>query len=433
MVLSQGNGLKGYGGGALRYRWIIFWVLAVGYLLVYFHRVSSAIVAPELVQEFGISGAVLGVLASAYFYPYAAMQLPVGLLTDSLGPRRTVTTFLLLACLGTVLFGLSPSISVAILARVLVGLGVSALFVPTLKILAEWFRPREFATMTGVLMAVGGIGWLSAATPLALLVEGLGWRMAFVVIAAVTLAVAVLVALLVRDRPEDMGWPPMADAPRTVDQAVGLREGVRKVLSERAFWAIALWFFFSYGTVMGFGGLWGGPYLMEVHGLTKAQAGNVLMTIAIGTIVGSPCLGWLSDRVLRARKPVMVGGAGLYLATWMVLVLWTSRLPLAALYLVGFSIGVFGSALVIVAFTANKELFSKEIAGTSTGLVNIFPFAGGAVFPPAMGYLMDRVGRVAGGYPVEAYRLAFILCLLAVAVAFAAACLMRETLRGFGD
>lgn len=420
--------MKGY-GGALRYRWIIFWILATGYLLVYFHRVSSAIVAPELVQEFGISGAILGILASAYFYPYAAMQLPVGLLTDSLGPRRTVTTFLLLACLGTLLFGLSPNVSVAILARVLVGLGVSALFVPTMKILAEWFRRREFATMTGILMAVGGIGWLSAATPLALLVGAIGWRMAFVVIAAVTLAVAILVGILVRNRPEEMGWPPIAEPENTSGQAIGLREGVKRVVSERAFWSIALWFFFSYGSVMGFGGLWGGPYLMEIHGLSKAEAGNVLMMIAIGTIVGSPFLGWLSDKVLGARKPVMVGGTAIHLMAWLALVLWTGSLPIPFLYVVSLLIGVFGSALVIIAFTANKELFPKEIAGTSTGLVNIFPFAGGAVFPPVMGYLMDLVGRTTGGYPVEAYRLAFLLCLFAVAIAFGATLLMRETLR----
>jgi len=415
---------------ALRYRWVIFWILAVGYLLVYFHRVSSAVVAPELVREFGISGTVLGILASAYFYPYAAMQLPVGLLADSFGPRRTVTTFLLLASFGTFLFGLAPRISVAILARVLVGLGVSALFVPTMKILAEWFRTREFATMTGILMAVGGIGWLTAATPLALLVEVLGWRLAFVVIATGTLVIALLVGLLVRDRPEDKGWPRIADPQATVlERPIGLWEGVRRVISEGAFWPLALWFFFSYGTVIGFGGLWGGPFLMEVYGLSRAQAGNILSLIALGMIGGSPLLGWLSDRIFKSRKMVMVGGTALYLLSWVPLVLWTGVLPVPVLYLLSLLIGVFGSALVIVAFTANKELFPREMAGTSTGLVNIFPFAGGAVFPPVMGRLLDQVGRVGGVYPVEAYRLAFFLCLCAIGIALAATCFMRETLR----
>lgn len=149
--MSQGAERQGeIPARALRYRWLIFWVLAVGYLFVYFHRVSSAVVAPELAQTFGISGATLGILASAYFYPYACMQLPVGLLADSLGSRKTVTVFLSIASLGAVLFGLSPNVTVAILARVMVGLGVAALFVSTLKVLAEWFRAREFAGATGI-------------------------------------------------------------------------------------------------------------------------------------------------------------------------------------------------------------------------------------------------------------------------------------------
>ena len=414
---------------ALRYRWLIFWILAFGYLLVYFHRVSSAVVAPELVETFGISGAVLGLLASAYFYPYASMQLPVGLLADSLGPRKTVTTFLLIASFGAILFGLSPNITVAILARVLVGLGVAALFVPTMKILAEWFRVREFATMTGILMAVGGIGWLSAATPLALLTTWVGWRMAFVLIGVITFVVSLLAWAFVRNRPEEMGWPRIAEIAEEAQAEIGLLEGVRMVLSRKHFWPLALWFFFSYGTVIGFGGLWGGPYLMDVYGLGKPQAGNVLMMIAVGMIVGSPLLGWLSDRVFSARKPVMVGGAFLYFLSWVPLALRPGGLTVELLYLLSFAIGVFGSAIVIVAFTANKELFPKEIAGTSTGLVNIFPFAGGAVFPPVMGYLMDKVGRLGGVYPVEAYQRAFFLCMLAALVAFLSVCFMKETLK----
>ncbi len=414
---------------ALRYRWVIFWVLAAGYLLVYFHRVSPAVVAPELMKAFGISGSVMGILASAYFYPYAAMQLPVGLLSDSLGPRKTVTTFLFIAGLGAMLFGIAPSIKIAIFARVLVGLGVAALFVPTMKILAEWFRVREFATMTGILMAVGGIGWLSAATPLAILTDHLGWRMSFILIGCATLAIAILAWAVVRNRPEDMGWPRIADAASPEEPTLGLLEGVKHVISEKFFWPLALWFFFTYGTVIGFGGLWGGPYLMEVHGLTKTQAGNVLTMIAVGMIVGSPFLGWLSDKVFCARKPVMVGGAFLYFVTWLPLALIPGRLNLFLLYIISLSIGVFGSAIVIVAFTANKELFPKEIAGTSTGLVNIFPFAGGAVFPPIMGYVMDRIGRMGGKYPVIAYKNAFTLCLVASLIALIAVSLMKETLK----
>lgn len=179
-----------------RYRWVIFWVLSCQYLIVYFHRVCPAVVAPELIKAFTISGTSLGILASGYFYSYAITQIPVGFLSDSWGTRKTVTLFSSVAALGSILFAFAPNFGFAVFARVLVGLGVSATFVSSLKTLAEWFSGREYARISGLLMAMGGIGWLTAATPLALLTEALGWRGAFVIIGIVTIFLASLHYLL---------------------------------------------------------------------------------------------------------------------------------------------------------------------------------------------------------------------------------------------
>ncbi|MCP4578769.1 MAG: MFS transporter, partial [Deltaproteobacteria bacterium] len=133
----------------LRYRWLIFWVLAIAYLFVYFHRLSLSVVANDIVKDFNTSAGVMGLLGSIYFYCYAAMQLPAGLLSDSIGPRKTVTVFLLVASAGSILFGLAPDIYTAFGGRVLVGFGVSMVFIPTMKILSQWFRAKEFASMAG--------------------------------------------------------------------------------------------------------------------------------------------------------------------------------------------------------------------------------------------------------------------------------------------
>jgi len=290
----------------LRYRWVIFLILAIGYAIVYFHRVSPAVVAPELVRSFQIKGAALGILASAYFYPYAVMQLPSGLLSDSLGPRRTVTAFTLVAAAGAILFGISPTFSTAILGRIMVGLGVSMLFIPTLKILANWFEAREFAIVTGILMAIGGLGWLSAATPLALLTLWLGWRVTFLIIGLVSLALALLTYLIVRDSPAQLGVPGIRKAESVVSSSSGeqklpLLQGMKMVLSEKKFWPLAVWFFCTGGILFGFGGLWAGPYLMQVYTFSKAQTGNILMMIAVGMIVGSPMLSYLSEKILESQ------------------------------------------------------------------------------------------------------------------------------------
>jgi MFS family permease len=171
---------------AKTYRWVIFTVLAFGYILVYFHRLCPAVLAVDMMRDLHTSGALTGLLGAAYFYPYALMQLPAGLLSDSWGPRKTITLFFFVAFAGSVILGLAPSVFVAIVGRTLVGLGVAMLFVPTLKILAEWFHVREFAVMTGILMALGGVGSLIAATPLAWLSARIGWRFSFVAVGFVT-------------------------------------------------------------------------------------------------------------------------------------------------------------------------------------------------------------------------------------------------------
>ncbi len=417
-------------GNALSYRWWIFSILALGYVLVYFHRLSPAVMALELMTTFGVGGTIVGVLGSAYFYPYAVMQLPAGLLADSLGPRKTVTTFLLIAAVGALLFAAAPNITVAIIARILVGLGVCMVFVPTLKILSQWFRKSEFSMMAAILNAMGGVGVLGAAAPLAFLTDRLGWRMTFVAIGAATVFLALAVWAWVRNTPAEMGFSSLAltdggtsDAvPAT--EAIPLLEGMKRVLKNPRFWAIAVWFFFSCGIFFGIGGLWGGPYLMQVYGLSKTEAGNVLNMLAVALIFGSPLLSMLSDRALKSRKKVLVLSAVGITLTMLALVLFTNRIPGVLLYPVFLSLGLFSGAVVVIAFTATKELFPLEIAGTSVGTVNLFPFAGGALFQPLLGNVLERFGAE----PVAGYRAVFLLCLGAGIISLISISFMQETL-----
>ena len=413
---------------ALRYRWFIFWILAFGYILVYFHRLCPAVVAVDMMRDLHAGGALLGLLGSAYFYPYAIMQLPAGLLSDSWGPRRTITLFFTIAFAGSLLLGFAPSLFWAIVGRTLVGLGVSMLFVPTMKVLAEWFRIREFATMTAILMAMGGLGSLTAATPLALLSNWMGWRLSFVIVGILTLLVAILVWLFVRDRPADLGWPSPSEPSGPAPPPIGLAEGMKKVLTCPRFWPVAIWFFFDCAVFFSFGGLWGGPYLMQVYGLSKAEAGQILSMIAIGMIVGSPLLSFLSNRVFQGRKPVLVLSSFVVLCLTALLAFYTDGIPLLGLYLISLGLGIFSSAVVVIGFTTTKELFPVQMAGTSTGLVNLFPFAGGAVFQPVLGYLLERHGRIEGAFTLAGYEEAFLALFVCGIIAFLATLFLQETL-----
>ena len=263
-------------GKTMKYRYLIFGILGLGYIVVYFHRLCPAVLAVDMMADLKAGGTLIGLLGSAYFYPYAVMQLPAGLLSDSWGARKSVTIFLVIAFSGSVLMGLAPSSFWAIAGRALTGLGVSILFVPTMKILSEWFDAKEFAVMSGFLIAIGGIGSLASATPLAWLSSWIGWRMSFVAVGCATLVVSFLVWVVVRDRPQDMGWPSPVVKTSADTHTLGLWEGVKTVLGHPGFWPVAVWFFFDAGVFFALGGLWGGPYLMQVYHLEKSQAGDIL-------------------------------------------------------------------------------------------------------------------------------------------------------------
>lgn len=418
----------------LTYRWGIFWIMAIAYVFVYFHRLCPAVVALDIQKALDVSGGAVGLLASAYFYPYALMQFPAGLLSDSLGPRKTVTVFLIVAGIGSIGLGFAQGITSAVIARVLVGLGVSMVFISAMKILSQWFRVREFSFMTALLATMGGVGALISATPLAWITGLVGWRASFEIIGAGTLVIAVTVWVFVRNNPTDKSWPSLAEIDHTGPgtalrpQEIPLWEGARRVVAEKYFWPVALWFFFLMSVFFGFAGMWAGPYLMHVYGLTRAQAGGVLNMIAVGMIVGSPLMSYLSDRVFYSRKLVLIMFSGMVTLLLLFLNIFPQGLPSIALYAFMLLFSVSGSAIVVIGFTTAKELFPVEIAGTSVGTVNLFPFLGGAVSQPVLGRVLDAYPKTATDqYSPEGYQAMLLVLLGAAVAAFACTFFMKET------
>jgi len=167
---------------------------------------------------------------------------------------------------------------------------------------------------------------------------------------------------------------------------------------------------------------------MQVYGLTKPQAGNILMMSAIGMVVGSPLLSFLSNRIFKARKPLLVIAGFMTLSITSVLAFQTDGLSIPVLYLLCFFMGIFTNAIVVIGFTSIKELFPVQIAGTSTGLVNLFPFLGGAILQPFMGYLLEQGGRHGEAFTVSGYQHAFIAMFICGVITFVASLFIKETL-----
>jgi sugar phosphate permease len=317
----------------------------------------------------------------------------------------------------------------------MVGLGVSMVFIPTMKILSRWFHPHEFAFMAGILNAVGGIGVLAATWLLALMTLLLTWRVSFELIGCFTFIIVAMVWFIVSDRPEDKGWPPIeeldkksADNVSHPTQQIPLLQGMRQVISEKYFWPVAIWFFFDCGIFFGFGALWGGPYLMDVYGMTRSQAGTVLSMIAWGMIIGSPPLGFISDKLMKSRKKPFVLCNLVLVIELLFLKIYPAGLPMIVLHIFFFVFSICASSVVIFGFTIIKELFPVEIAGTSTGMVNLFPFLGGAVFMPLLGRVLDAYPKSdTGGYSLEAYSMLIFILLGAAVLSLICTFLTKET------
>lgn len=408
----------------LKYRWAIFGVLAFAYFFVYFHRVSTAVVSEDLQGTFGVGAASIALLSSAYFYAYTIMQLPSGLLTDSWGPRKTVSIFTMVAAAGAILTGIASSFLLVIAGRLLIGVGVAMVYIPIMKILATWYRKNEFASLSGILLAVGNIGALSAAGPLALMSGALGWQQVFLALGVITVVLAVAAWMITRDRPVDMGLPSIQEIesdetgepipPAKEVEKIPMTQALKMTFgSGMKFWPLAVWFFFMYGSIMVYQGLWAGPYYADVLGWDKATYGMVLTFIGIGMIVGCPLAGILSDKVLKSRRKVLIIGTVAYTIIWAAIWMSTGRLDsVIGQSALNFMFGFFGGFFV-VSYAQIKELFPISIVGTTTAALNIFPFAGGAILQQVTGLML--VERTAAGY--ETIWLFMLVCMIIATVA----------------
>lgn len=396
------------------------------YVLVFFHRLCPAVIALDIQASFGLTGTLLGVLGSAYFYSYALMQLPTGLMADSWGPRKTVPVFFILAGIGSLVMGIAPNLAVAVLGRILIGIGVSTVYVCNFKLLSEWFTVRQFVIMGSAFMAMGGLGALSSSAPLAWISNAVGWRMTLIAVGMITLVMAGLVYAFVRNRPADMGLPSIRTDHEARQKEIGLGSGMKMVIFSGRFWPVAIWAFCVVGISFAVGGLWGGPYLMQVYGLSKSAAGAVLSTFALSMISGSPVLAWFANRV--GRKPVLIGCSVILIIVTGTMSWFVDTLPLPALYLLFFCFFFTGGGIGPIVAAVSKELFPISISGTSVGVVNLFPFAGATFFQILIGAVLTAHNQGRGNYATVGYQWMFLVCLAGALLSLAAALLMRETL-----
>lgn len=377
------------------YRWLIFVVLAVAYFFVYFHRTTGGAISTTMQEAFGVGSAEIALLASAYLYAYTLMQLPSGILTDKFGPRKAASIFIILLALGSVLCAVAEpmdNFNMMIAGKFVIGIGAAVIYIPIMKVLAVWFKKDEFASMSGILLLVGNVGGIAAATPMVLMMDSLGIEVTYYVLAGITAVIGVLTYLFVRNHPSEMDLPSIEEIvaeetgepiKESTSQRVPMMEALKMTFgSGMKFWPLAIWFFCMYGTIMLWQASQAGSFYGSIGGVDKSTYANFIMMVGIGMVFGCPLAGTLSDKVLKSRKKVLIVGTIVYTLVWCFIWLTAGKEDIvsnsAIQYVVNFLFGFFGGFFV-VSYAQIKELFPVGMAGTSTAALNLFPFAGGAI------------------------------------------------------
>lgn len=368
----------------------------------YFYRSANAVIAPDLSGEMGLDAGQLGLMTSLFFATFAAMQLPLGVGLDRWGPRWVTPGLMLVGAGGSLLFAVAPSFLPLATGRALIGVGMAGVLMGSLKIFGHWFPPHRFATVSGLLVGIGSLGALLAATPLAWLNQGVGWRAVFLAGALLTAIFALAIMIGARNAPPGETW-------RSTGAGAG---SLRQVFAHRGFWRIVPLNFLLAGTLLSFQGLWAGPYLFDAVGLNEIAAGNVLLWLGVGATIGYAASGWLADRFGLAR--VLRLAALLFLLCQIGLALRPPVALVAALY---FFFG-FGGGFNVMLMAHARRLFPATMTGQVVTAVNLFGIGGTFLLQWWLGLVIGAFPRdAAGHYPPEAYATALAITAGTTAVA----------------
>jgi len=401
--------------------WI--WTLAVVFLFYeFFIRVFPTAMVTELMSAFSVTAGSLGTLSAFYFYAYAPMQIPVGLLMDRFGARKLLTFASLICALGSFLFAVSYHLATAELGRFLMGIGSAFGFVGMVYICSHWFPSKKLALLVGLGNSIGMLGAVGAEGPLAISVSTFGWRLTVQGFAIVGLVLAVALFLFIRREPQRLKRGEGKRA--TLD----LAKNLRMVCSNYRTYLNAIIALLFYMTTAGFASLWGIPFLMVEYGMDKSVAGYVVSMIFVGWIVGGPIIGLISDH-FNKRKPFLFISVFLTGVT-LVPVIYIAHLPIWLLFTLLFLVGFFSSAQLLN-FSLAIEFNPTEAKGTSIALTNFTVAVGSSVIQPLLGFLLDAGwdGAIRNGVPFYStadYRQAMICFPATLLVAFILLFFLKE-------
>ncbi len=398
-----------------RYRWKIYLLLSISFLIAFFHRYAIGVVANILGSDLDLTATQLGTLSSLYFYAYGILQVPVGVITDKFGVRKITTVGMFSIALGSLLFALARGVPLAYTGRLFIGIGSAVFFISTLKTISVWFPPEAYTKLIGWTSLLGNTGALLAATPLSLLVGLMGWRNSYFLFAAISIVIMILIWLIVRDNPRQLGLEPEYEIEEDKRSFAEIISGVKEMIVSLQFWQYFFLASVLMGSFMSLSGLWLVPYMTHVYDFSRTAAANLVVIVTAGMLIGSAILGWVESKMKSRVQMIRIAVIYNTLVWIYIVFIEQGQPPFYIMLFLMFLLGIIGM-FILTTFTNVKEMF-PHLKGSATGVINIAPFLGTIIFNFLIGWRLDATwaGEIINNsrvYTLQGYQQGFGIILV---------------------
>jgi MFS family permease len=387
--------------------WIVFGGAVFAYLIGVTQRTSFGVLSVDATERFHVNAAAVSTVAVVQIIVYAALQIPVGILVDRIGPRTLIVCGALVMAAGQALLAFSPSIGVAIFARVLVGMGDAATFVSVIRMLPNWFGGRVLPQLSQWVGIIGQFGQIVSAVPFALLLHSLGWQPGLLIASGASVVASAVALALVR-----RGEPPAATSPvPTTGVLQQLGASIRRPGTQLGFWAHLVGG--TVPTLMSI--MWGYPFLTAGLGYDVPTAATVFSLQVLGSVVAGPIVGILVARFPLRRSNVVLALVTMIFVLFAAVLAWPGIPPIGLVAALFIAIGTGGPGS-LVGFDLARTFNPSHALGSASGIVNVGGFLGGFIGMLLIGIALDLINgvRVAGGavsslYSFDSFRIAFLV------------------------
>jgi sugar phosphate permease len=383
-----------------RFRWVVFASVLFTYLLISSQRTAPGLIIDQVMWDFNVTATTIGLLTSIQFFVYTGLQIPMGILADRFGPNFFLIIGAILTGLGTIIYSLGSHEFFLFFARILTGMGDATIWVNMVLILSQWFNAKEFTRLIGIAAMTGSLGFLLATVPFSLLIDFLGWRAAFFSAGLLLCLCGILFYFVLLKKPKQSVFK------KNEIQREKTLILLQRIFSSRQAWALFFCHFGIVGTYVGFISSWGVPYGMNVYGMTRSDASQLIMIGLIGALIGAPLASWISSRLETIKWPYVVVHI-ILLLTWSIFLLFNGNPPSFLLTMLFFIIGLAYGANALT-FAAVRQSFPIIESGIVSGFANTGGFLSAVLLPSIFGKVLDHFQAVSGSIS-DGYYYGFII------------------------